>query len=248
MDVASIRRQGKSWQAIVRRKGHPAKSKAFPKKALAEAWARRVEEEVSANLHINSLASQTTLTGLLTKYGEEISPRKKGGKIEGYRLETLKDHFKEITLDKLSPQSVLDFVDKRIDEVSSDSVRKELNLLSSAINAGMALWKIILPANPVVTAREILKFTQTLTSGVKRERRPTLEELVILYASPIGTLVEFAVETGMRRGEICNIKDTDRAKNILHIPETKTDTPRTIPLSKRACELIDSACQKTPYF
>ena len=69
--MASLRRTPTGWQAIIRRKGYPSKSKVFPKKALAEAWARKIEEEVSKNLHVNSLASQTTLESLLTKYKEE---------------------------------------------------------------------------------------------------------------------------------------------------------------------------------
>ena len=240
LDVASIRRQGKSWQAIVRRKGHPTKSQFFPKKALAEAWARKIEEEVSKKLHFNNLASETTVEALMNKYKEDITPRKRGAGVEKYRIATVIEHLGDHTLTDLSPTTIIEFVDERLEDVSSDSVRKELNVLSQAIDAGMALWKIELPANPVHTARSILKVTKTLSSGVRRTRRPTEEELETLYASRIGDIIEFAVETGMRRGEICNMEPEHKKGNILHIPETKTDTPRTIPLSKRACELFST--------
>lgn len=241
MDVASIRKQGKAWQAIIRRKGHPTKSQTFPKKALAETWARRVEEEVSANLHINSLASQTTLKKLLTQYSEEITPRKKGAYQEKYRLDFLISQLGDYTLDKVSPQTVIDFVDDRLLDVCADSVRKELNILSHAIDVGMALWKLTLPANPVHTARGILKVTKTLSSGVRRERRPSPDELKALCALlPTHFPIEFAVETGMRRGEICAAKRKDRDGTVLRIPETKTGVPRTIPLSPRAIEILDA--------
>lgn len=241
--MASIRRQGKSWQAIVRRKGHPTKSQFFPKKALAEQWAREVEVEVSKTLHINPLASMTTVEALLAQYNDEISPRKKGHDVEKYRIATVTKHLGDYTLDKLSPTAIIEYVDERLEEVTSDSIKKELNVLSHAIDAGMALWKIELPANPVHTARNVLKVTKTLIPGNRRDRRPTGDELEALYAHCPGLmpkLIEFAVETAMRRGEIANQRLEHRRNNELLIPETKTGTPRIIPLSKRACAILDS--------
>ena len=46
-------------------------------------------------------------------------------------------------------------------------------------------------------------------------------------------IITVALETAMRRGEILSIKKShiDFHKSVLLIPSTKTDTPRTIPLS-----------------
>jgi integrase len=52
-------------------------------------------------------------------------------------------------------------------------------------------------------------------------------------------VVEYAIETGMRRGEIANQRRKHRKGNILLIPETKTDTPRTISLSKRTVKILE---------
>ncbi len=75
-----------------------------------------------------------------------------------------------------------------------------------------------------------------------RDRRPTDTELEILISDKtIGNYVTFAIETGMRRGEIVNIKPEHLLgdkKNLLFIPETKTGIPRTIPLSVRAQETL----------
>ena len=53
-------------------------------------------------------------------------------------------------------------------------------------------------------------------------------------------IIIIALETGMRRGEILNIKKShvDFSLQTLFIPLTKTDTPRTIPLSSRAMEAL----------
>ena len=68
-EMASIRRQGKNWQAIVRRKGHPSKSKNCLKRALAERWASEIEVQVSTANFSNYLASQATVEALVAKYG-----------------------------------------------------------------------------------------------------------------------------------------------------------------------------------
>ena len=49
-----------------------------------------------------------------------------------------------------------------------------------------------------------------------------------------------AIETAMRQGEIYNIRknDINVQHQTLRIPETKTDKPRIIPLSKRALKAL----------
>ena len=49
-------------------------------------------------------------------------------------------------------------------------------------------------------------------------------------------VIILALETALRRGEILNIKKShiDFQKAVLFIPSTKTDTPRSIPLSSVA--------------
>lgn len=106
-----------------------------------------------------------------------------------------------------------------------------------------ALWNIELPANPVHTARNILKVTKTLTPGKKRDRRPTEEEIDLICdhaPSLMPQVIRYAIETGMRRGEIANQKVEHRSGDTLRIPETKTDSPRTIPLTPYACEILDA--------
>jgi integrase len=74
-----------------------------------------------------------------------------------------------------------------------------------------------------------------------RDRRPTAEELAKLLADKtVGLIVTLAVETGMRRGELANLRweDIHWGRKTLLIPETKTDTPREIPLTDGALEAL----------
>ena len=68
------------------------------------------------------------------------------------------------------------------------------------------------------------------------------EEEKLLQASnqKLRRIIILALETAMRRGEILNIKRShiDFQKSVLLIPSTKTDTPRTIPLSTYAVTVL----------
>ena len=48
------------------------------------------------------------------------------------------------------------------------------------------------------------------------------------------------LETAMRREELCKVQRRHILKNTLLIPETKTEKPRTIPLSGAAIRIISS--------
>ena len=66
------------------------------------------------------------------------------------------------------------------------------------------------------------------------------EEQLLSASDELKRIIIVALETGMRRGEILNIKRShiDFNRQTLLIPLTKTDTPRTIPLSSMAIEAL----------
>ena len=53
-------------------------------------------------------------------------------------------------------------------------------------------------------------------------------------------IIELALETAMRRGEILNIKQEHIKGQTLLIPVTKNGHPRTIPLTKRALYILEN--------
>jgi len=184
-------------------------------------------------------AERMTVAELLAQYQEKITPRKKAQKQERSRIKILTSLFGPYALAKLTPEIVIDAVDDRLETVSADTVRKELGTLSHAVDTGMALWDVRLPANPVHTARRILSVTKTLSPGQHRERRPTKEELELLLDSDVADLVIWLIETGMRRGEVAAAKRRHRKGNTFAIPDTKTDRSRTIPLSPEAIAVFE---------
>ena len=101
-------------------------------------------------------------------------------------------------------------------------------------------WGIPIKANPLSKIR-------FKGSDIRRERRLNEDEFqeIIQAANKtqtphLASIIEFAIETGMRRGEMLAMrwKDVDLEKSQIKIPQTKTGIPRTIPITPRAKALL----------
>lgn len=221
---------------MVRKRGHKPMSATFRTKAAAENWARGVEDKLSTGTFVDTSTAETTLVaGLLQRYEKEITPRKKSAKKEESRIKILSAELGLYSVAALTPEAIVAYVDKRARSVSSDTIRKELNTLSHAIDTGIVLWRIHLAGNPVITARMILSRVGTLKQGTERDRRLSPGELKrLLQASEPShkALWIWALESAMRRGEIASMRPSHRVDGSLKIPETKTGRPRAIPVTR----------------
>ena len=105
-------------------------------------------------------------------------------------------------------------------------------------NVAIKQWNLIKIENPLITVPKP-------KLNPPRERRLSEFEYTYLVKGnyPQQTLrhiIEFAVETAMRGGEILNIKPEHNKGQTLLIPETKNGHPRTIPLTKRALYILEN--------
>lgn len=238
---------------MIRRKGHLPISKSFPKKALAEQWTREKESEIDAGRYRDTrLAEKTPLSVLLTRYTNEITPNREvtSHVPEKSRLKTLAGYFGDYTAAGATSEHVVAYVRQRLVSVSSDSVRKELQLLSDLFDCARAMWAI--PAlNPVSDARRIIRKLRLLDPVNRRTRRLQPGEYDKIKNAPrkrstvINKLALFAVETGLRRGELVRARREFIRGNLMDVPKSKTDWKtgkrgRVIPLSRLAMEIAKS--------
>ena len=93
--MATIANRGPyQFQATIRRKGYPTQSKTFESRREAEAWATIIESEMVRGTFIpRAEAERTTRGAALERYGNEITPTKKGHAQEERRIKVwLLDH------------------------------------------------------------------------------------------------------------------------------------------------------------
>jgi integrase len=241
--MATIRRRTNVWQAQVRRRGHAPLSRTFRLKADAELWARQMEAEHDrGDLPADRRTLRThILRQLLERYAAEIVPQKRGGDREVYMLRTMLRHsIADLSLLNLTQAAVAGYRDDRLASVKADSVRRELAVLRHCLSVAKNEWGVPLSANPVHQVK-------LPRAGVRRERRASPSELQSLLAAcearnnhRLATLIELAVETGMRRSELLSMRwqDVDLAARTVLLRTTKNGWPRTVPLSSRAAALL----------
>jgi len=150
----------------------------------------------------------------------------------------------KLSLVALTPARVAEFRDQRLKLVSGGTVIRELAYISSIINHARREWDIKID-NPVrlvrkpptphgrsrtVNEAEMLRILDALTPRPTRRVSPWMKPLV-----------ELAVETAMRRGELLGLRweHIDFSNRVANLLVTKNGEGRYVPLSSRAVTILE---------
>jgi integrase len=233
--MATIRKYRGKFSVQIRKKGYPFISKSFVSLTVAKKWAATTEANMERRLHV-VIPDETTVGELLNRYDKEVLPTHKGYQAEKYRLGNLKRHFGDMRLVNLTSKEVAKYRDRRLKQVSPASLKRELTIFSQALTTASKDWGIALPQNPV----GMISLPKADKARTRRLEIGEEQKLLDTNNQKLRRIIVLALETGMRRGEILNIKRShiDFTKSVLLIPSTKTDTPRTIPLSTAAVTVL----------
>lgn len=241
--MATIRKRNGKYQVQIRRLGSAAVSKTFSSKIDAEAWARRMELHADDGMLPSSLKllDQYTVRNVLERYMREITIHKKGAEVEKFIIKGfLKSSLADLTFKKIATSHFSEYRDQRIKKVKPGTVNREFQIIKHAFDLAEREWGIPLKANPLAKLKK-LKVKNA------RSRRLSKEEYDLLIRgleqtrnARIRPFIDFAIETGMRRGEMLNMRwdDIDFNKRTLFIEITKNGESRTIPLSSRAIDIL----------
>ena len=243
--MATVTKRATGYQAQIRRKGFPTISKMFDSKRDAESWARHHEAEMDRGVFLDRTeADRTTLGELLERYLVEVTPLKKSALTEATRI---KRFLREESLAKykttaLTGKLIAAYRDKRLGEVTGSSVNRDLSIISHVLNTAIKEWGLHI-TNPITQIRKPKENPQ-------RERRLSGDEETRLMKEIeaktnnqwIKPAVLFAIETGMRRGEILSLKwkDVDLNKRVARLRDTKNGEGRSVPLTLKATCLLQA--------
>ena len=240
--MSTIRKHYGTWQSIVRVAGHPALYKTFKSKTDASRWANLTEVKLRREDAGVLKIKYPYFKDIALKYINEVSTTKRSFKKERYLIMALmNESWAEYQIDKIKPAIVGKYRDKLMQNISGSSVNRSLDALSTIFTQCRKEWGYPVD-NPVLSIRRPKK-------AEPRNRRFTDEELHKLIkgnrtSEVMRTLIQIALETGMRVGEIANISHDHLKGSTLYIPIAKTE-PRTIPLTPKAVSLIKNA--KLPF-
>ena len=241
--MAAFQKRSGAWRVLIRRRGYPPLTRTFDSKAKAETWARQIEGEMDRGVFVSRAeAENTTLADALDRYAAEVSSVKKTANREIYTIRWWQTS-------ALGPRSLASIRGKDIMAVlaakeaegaAPHTIHLYLALLSHLFTVARRAWGMEGLSNPTEFVRK-----PKLPQG--RDRRLIDDEQIRLlnaaqaYGGEIGAIITWAIETAMRRGEIAAMRweHLDRKDRVLLIPETKNGTPRQVPLSTAALEILD---------
>ncbi len=242
--MATIRKRGTAqWEVRIRRKGWPVTCKTFETKSTAEAWARAMEREMDTGVFIPRAASEnTTVAQALDRYREEVFPRlARGGKPLESCLNHLKEHLGQLSLAALDSSHIAKYRDTRLGAgIGPQTLRHEIGLLNRTLKVCQTDWNIPLPRGLVTQLVRLPALPKGRDRRFKEGEPKILLEAAEKYGGSIKDIILFAVETAMRREEIARMRweHVDWKKRILDVPDTKTKTPRQVPLSNKAVSIL----------
>lgn len=237
--MACIYKCKTGWRAQLQVKGVRV-SQVFQTKTEARIWASEKELELRGGKTIT--ASNRTVQDLFNRYGDEVTPGKKGSRWELIRLKAWEgSELSKVYLDDLSAEHIAAWRDERLRTVAASTVNRELNLISAMMTRAVKEWRW-LKSNPVSDVRRPRnpKHRDRLISD--DEIRSMLEGfgydgVVETKSQLLAVYFLFAMETAMRLGEICGLESGDFFDDYVVLWDSKNGDKRYVPLSPEAQRL-----------
>ncbi len=246
--------------ARVRIKGRPEVSRVFPDARKAATWAAAQEHRLrEGDFRDTRSAHRLLVRDLIDAYSTAILPRLKSADTTSLRLARFRRDLGAYTIETLTRARIAEWRDARLAEGAAPAtVTRELGILSSAISyarkdLGVEIENAagLVRRPPATRGRD-----RRLESG---EEQRLLEALGDHAGDVKGTkragayrvgtrnpwlrpLVQLAVETAMRQGELLALTwdNVDLKARTAHLPDTKNGEARTVPLSSRAVAVLEA--------
>jgi len=197
------------------------------KRVAEERHAKIVAEIIDGGYFDNQKAKTITVKEMADKYKAKWQRLR-----DETSLKKLMPVFGHLKLSEVTTELISGYRDERLKIVKPATVYQELALLRRMFNVARKVWKWT-KENPVAD------ISFSVGNENARDRWLTTEEeqnLISKATNPIWLrpLLITALHTGMRRGEILNLKwqDIDFVRKILTIHKSKNGEKRSIPLSQ----------------
>ena len=236
--MSTIRKMRDKYQGLVRVKGHPYLAKSFKKFSDAQQWAMQTEIKLRREDAGILKIKYPSFKDMAVKYMLEITPTKRSSQDETYTIRSLcNEGWAEYPINRVTPAVIGKYRDNQLKKVSGSSVCRRLDVISTIFTSIKKEWGYDVK-NPVLAIRRPKR-------SEPRNRRLSDKEINLLLkgnrtSELLRTIIQVALETGMRQGEILRIHPDHIKGKTLLIPIAKTN-PRTIALTTKALDILKRA-------
>ncbi|MFQ5949784.1 MAG: tyrosine-type recombinase/integrase [Nitrospiria bacterium] len=233
-------KRGKVWWMAISHQGKQIRRPTgTSNRRLAEAILAKVTVRIVEGHFFDTLEEkERTFAEMMERYVNERSIKKAAGSIQRDQqcLKHLLPHFGEKVLVEVTPRLISAYKTKRQQEGAAPAtLNKELGLMKASFNVAIREWEWC-RENPVQRVAMEPVYNQ-IDRWLSAD-----EEKQLLDASPtwLKEIILFALNTGMRRGEILSLQwqDVDFLRGVLVVMKSKNRERRTIPLNGKVLELL----------
>jgi integrase len=232
--MASIEKRGKSWRAIVRRKGETRRTATFPTKGMAQTWVDRVEREIAERKATGASTADTMTLGQVVswyaKHASELAAFGRSKKSDLKRLQTY-EIADRIAGDLRTQDYVRHAEQRRRGGAGPATVLNDLVWLRQVIKAARASLGLNAKLDALDDATSHLRSSRVVAKAKVRKRRlrDGEEAKLLAYFSgkestvPMADVVLFALATARRQEEITRLRwaDLDRARGVMALDDVK---------------------------
>lgn len=238
-----VKRGNVWWMSFTYEGRQVRKSTETSDKRLAEAILGKVKVQIVEGKYFDKPKEDPkTFLELMERYLREHASRRTHYRRYVNMVNNLKAFFGDPKLHQVTPKMIVAFKNKRYaDGVMPATINRELAMLKKAFNLACREWEWT-KDNPVCRVsmeREQNTRDHWLTEGD--------EQRLLGAATPwVKELVIFAINTGMRRGEILGLTwaGVDFARRTVTIFRSKNGERRTIPMNQTVLDLLSQKYAK----
>ncbi|SES32668.1 Phage integrase family protein [Vreelandella subterranea] len=226
--MATIRKRRKkdgsfSYMVQIRiaRRGQPdhAETKTFPRKAMAEEWAKRRELELaSPGGVLTAKWKGVTLNDAIERYLHEFAEG--AGRSKRATIEQLQRFpIARVKITELSSEQIIDHAQmRRRSGVMASTTSQDITWIGIILKTAVAAWRMPVDLNEFESAKLLLRSKGLISRPGSRDRRPTVEEIEKLRAYfvrsqkirpsaiiPMEDIMDFAIASARRQAEITRL-------------------------------------------
>lgn len=242
----SVYKRKDSWYVYIKIKGQRLR-KAIPE-ARTKYQAQQAETKIRNQIFegkYGTVQSSKTFKEFAEKvYTPWTKENKKSWRNDVSRLKPLLEHFGRTRLVDITPFLIEGYKSKRSKTFtkrkaprSKTTINREVQLLSGIL--AMAKTNREIATNPCYEVKKY-KGEAKRTRYLSPDEEARLMAVIDDSRTPLKLILQIALQTGMREGEILRLKrqDIDLYKNQIHVRHTKTDKDREVPINSLLRPLI----------
>jgi integrase len=229
------------WMSFMYQGRQIRRSTGTTDKRLADAILAKVKVQIAEGQFFEVREEQErTFREMMDRYVKERSVGKspKSAVRDRGALNHLLPVFGEMVLADVTPKRLAGYkTQRRLEQAAPATINKELQLVRHGFNLAMREWEWC-QENPMHRVS-----MEPVCNEVDRWLTPKEEDRLMGASSPwLREIIVFALNTGMRQGEILNLQwqDVDFTRSTLVVMKSKNGTRRTIPLNAKVYELLAS--------